>query len=230
MFQRTNSLVFYSGILILFSIAALACSSSDGEEKPFEDSALLEGVETNLELASTEFNDVLEIPSIYTCYGLDVSPPVSWSGVPEGTRSLALIVDEPDRRHRVHWVLYDLPPDATDLPGRTSFTDEKVLGAGKQGRNDFGRMGWAGPCPEPGGKNEAFYAFNLYALDTVLRLDIEEGAKRNDVLRAMEGHVVGHGRLTGKFCRTDAASPGGSGSSQTRGRGSCPPIAETSSD
>lgn len=211
-------LVLYPSIVTLFSIVAMACSSGDGQDTPLEDSALLEGVEANIELTSTGFSDGGDIPGEHTCYGLDRSPPVSWSSVPEGTLSLALIVDERDEGHRVHWVIYDLPPDARELPGKISFTQETLLGGGKQGRNDFRRMGWAGPCPDPGGKNEGSYLFNIYALDTVLGIEVEGGARRTDVIRAMEGHVIGYGQLMGKFCRTDGLVQ----HSGSAGRGSCP--------
>ena len=220
MLKPMSPLVLYLSIVTLFSLAAIACSSGDGEDTPLDASALLEGVGANIELTSTELSNGAEIPGVYTCYGLDVSPPVSWSGVPEGALGLALIVDEPDEGHRVHWVIYDLPPDATELPGRISFTQETVLGRGKQGRNDFRRMGWAGPCPDPGGDHEGSYLFNIYALDTVLGIEIEGGARRNDLIRAMEGHVIGHGQLMVKFCRSDGSVNEDQG---TAGRGSCPP-------
>ena len=177
MLKPMSPLVLYLSIVTFFSLAAIACSSGDGEDTPLDASVLLEGVGANIELTSTELSNGAEIPGVYTCYGLDVSPPVSWSGVPEGALGLALIVDEPDEGHRVHWVIYDLPPDATELPGRISFTQETVLGRGKQGRNDFRRMGWAGPCPDPGGDHEGSYLFNIYALDTVLGIEIEGGGR-----------------------------------------------------
>ena len=218
MFKRVNPRALYPSIVVLLSVVAIACTSGDGQDPPPAASSLLEGVETNIELTSVEFSDGGEIPGVYTCYGLDTSPPVSWSSVPDGTLSLALIVDEPDEGHQVHWVIYDMPPEARELPGRISFTLETVPGGGKQGRNDFRRKGWAGPCPDPGGKNEGSYLFSVYALDTVLGIDVEGGARRNDVIRAMEGHVIGHGQLMGTFCRTDGLVA----HSGSAGKGSCP--------
>ena len=230
MFKSMRHLVLYPSIVTLISFVTMACSSGDGQDTPgdgqdtpLEDTALLEGVDVNIELTSTEFSNGGDIPGEYTCKGLDRSPPVAWNGVPEGTRSLTLIVDEPDEGHRVHWVVYDLPPEVTELPRYISILEKSVHG-GKQGRNHSAGPGWSGPCPEEGVKNAGSYVFNIYALDTVLDIEVEGGARRNDVIRAMEGHVIGHGRLIGTFCRSDARGgdslTGGGGSS---GRGSCPP-------
>ena len=221
-------MVLYLSMLVLLSIGALACSSGDGDDGdggPLGDIDVLAGVETNIELTSTQFSDGRDIPGVHTCYGLDRSPALSWSDVPSGTLSLALIVGQPDAPggdDRAHWVIYDLPQDVTGLPVNISITEKTVLG-GKQGRNDSKRLGWEGPCPERGGDHEGSYVFNLYALDTVLGIDVEGGARRNDVLRAMEGHVIGHGRLMGKYCQSDAGSSG-SLATGSRNRGSCPPL------
>ncbi|MDP6494134.1 MAG: YbhB/YbcL family Raf kinase inhibitor-like protein, partial [Dehalococcoidia bacterium] len=222
-FKPMRPLVLYPGIVILFSLVAMACSSGDGQDTPLEVSALLQGLEANIDLTSTEFSNGGDIPAEYTCKGLDRSPPVAWGGVPEGTRSLTLIVDEPDEGHRGHWVIYDLPSEVTELPRYISILEKTVQG-GKQGRNHTNGPGWSGPCPEEGGKNEGTYVFNIYALDTVLGIEVEGGARRNDVIRAMEGHVIGYGQLIGKFCRSDAAAVGTSYAGGTLGRGSCPPL------
>ena len=208
-------------MLTLLSFAAMACSSGDGDGgggEPLVDVDVLVGVETNMQLTSSGFGDGGDIPGAHSCYGIGTSPPLSWSGVPEGTQSLALIVEDPAGDDPVHWVVYDLPPDVTGLPGSISITQETVLG-GKQGRNDYNRRGWEGPCPDRGGEGEAFYVFDLYALDTVLGIDVEGGARRNDVFRAMNGRVIGHGRLMGKYCQSDKSTV-----TLTRGRGTCPPF------
>ena len=229
MFEPMRQLVLYLSIVTLFSIVAMACSSDDSQEDtPLEDSALLEGLEANIELTSAEFSNGGDIPAEYTCKGLDRSPPVAWGDVPEGTRSLSLIVDQPDKGHRVHWVVYDLPPELAELPRYISILEKSVHG-GKQGRNHSGGAGWSGPCPEEGGKNEGSYVFNIYALDTVLSIDVEGGVRRNDVIRAMDGHVIGHGQLIGRFCRSDAVSTDGYGDGGgSVGRGSCPPTESSS--
>ena len=148
-----------------------------------------------LALTSSAFAPNGPIPSRHTCEGRDLSPPLSWSGVPEGTRSLALIVDDPDapdpaapRTIWVHWVLYDLPSDTRELP------EGGVPAAARQGRNDFKQTGYRGPCP-PIGRHR--YVHKLYALDTVLG---DLGApSRSDLERAMEGHVLARAELVGTY-------------------------------
>ena len=150
-----------------------------------------------MQLTSAAFAEGAAIPNKYTCEGQDVSPPLSWSGLPGGARSLALIVDDPDapdpaapRMTWVHWVLYNLPPQSQGLPeGAAS------LSAGtKQGRSDFGRTGYGGPCP-PVGRHRYFH--KLYALDTVLP-DLREPTKAQLEL-AMKGHVLAQAQLIGTY-------------------------------
>ncbi len=137
------------------------------------------------------------IPPHYTCDGDDVSPPLSWSGIPEGTKSLALIADDPDapRGTWVHWVLYNLPPDLSDLPEDVR-RDRELPNGARQGTNDFQRIGYGGPCP-PGGRHR--YFFKLYALDTVL--DLDPGATKEQLLRAMDGHVLAEAEVMGTYSR-----------------------------
>jgi Raf kinase inhibitor-like YbhB/YbcL family protein len=149
-----------------------------------------------LTVNSSAFTEGGGIPARYTCEGQDVSPPLAWSGLPAGTKSLALIVDDPDapdpkapKRTWVHWVLYDIPPTATSLP------EGGALPSGiREGRNDWGRKGYGGPCP-PVGRHRYFH--KLYALDTVLG-DLGEPTKAQ-VEKAMEGHVLAEGRLMGTY-------------------------------
>jgi hypothetical protein len=150
-------------------------------------------------LRSSAFEAAAEIPSRHTCEGEDVSPPLTWSDPPAGTRSFALIVDDPDapdpkapKRTWVHWVAYDLPADARAL--------DEGAGAGalprgaRAGRNDWGRPDWGGPCP-PIGRHRYFH--KLYALDTLLG---ELGAPDKSALeRAMQGHVLGRAELMGTY-------------------------------
>ena len=146
-----------------------------------------------LTLSSPDFGEGGTIPRRYTCDGEDVSPPLSWAGVSDGAVSLALIVDDPDARGFAHWVLFDLAPTATsDVPAGYSASPD----APPQGTNDFGRPGYAGPCP-PSGSHR--YVFTLYALDTLLSLP---GAPRlSEVRQAMRGHVLAEARLTASFRR-----------------------------
>lgn len=145
-----------------------------------------------LALTSSAFEAENTIPEKYTCEGPDLSPPLSWSGVPDDTQSLALIADDPDAPAGtwVHWVLYDIPAETHQLP-------EDASGVGTEGINDFNREGYGGPCPPPGSPHR--YFFKLYALDTTLNLD--PGASKQNVLEAMEGHILDQGQLMGTFSR-----------------------------
>jgi Raf kinase inhibitor-like YbhB/YbcL family protein len=152
-----------------------------------------------LSLRSSEFSDGGEIPKRYTCEGSDLSPPLAWSGVPEGTKSLVLVVEDPDapdpkapKMTWVHWVLYNLPSAADALP--EGVTPEALPAGTKHGLNDWKRPGYGGPCP-PIGRHRYFH--KLYALDTVLTgLGSPTKAK---LLKAMEGHVLAQAELVGTY-------------------------------
>jgi len=152
-----------------------------------------------LSITSDAFRAGAEIPAKFTCDGADVAPPLAVDGVPEGARSLALIVDDPDapdpaapKRVWVHWVLYDLAPAAVRLPEGSG---DPPPGA-RAGTNDWGRTGYGGPCP-PIGRHR--YFFKLYALDTPLG-DLKAPTKAK-LLKAMEGHVVAQAELMGTYQR-----------------------------
>ncbi len=156
-----------------------------------------------LSLSSPAFANNGPIPKKYTCEGADVSPPLAWKGIPAQARSLALIVDDPDapdpaapKTTWVHWVLYNLPVGAADLP-------EAVAGSAlpegtREGLNDWQRKGYGGPCP-PIGRHR--YFFKLYALDAVLAAI--DKPTRQAVERAMHGHVVAQAELVGTFRKGD---------------------------
>ena len=153
----------------------------------------------SLTITSSAFTDGGEIPARHTCQGDDISPPLAWSGVPGAARSLALIVDDPDapdpkapRMTWVHWVLYNLPPQATGLPEGVA-PDELPGGTG-QGINSWNRTGYGGPCP-PIGRHRYFH--KLYALDTVLDLSGKPSGKA--VEAALRGHVIGQAELVGTY-------------------------------
>ncbi len=148
-------------------------------------------------VTSVAFDEGGLIPPRYTCDGANVSPPIQLTGVPEETKSIALICDDPDAPAGtwVHWVIYDLPPDLPGLPEAVS-PDKTVLGGAKQGLSDFRKIGYGGPCP-PGGTHR--YFFKIYALDTATSLG--PGARKGDLLKAMEGHVIAEGRLMGRYSR-----------------------------
>ena len=154
---------------------------------------------TTMELTSSAFAPNTDIPSPYTCDGRDQSPPLAWSGEPAGTKSLALIVDDPDapdpaapKMTWVHWVLYNIPPDAA---GFAAGVLPANLPAGtRQGLNDWQREGYGGPCP-PIGRHR--YVHKLYALDTVL--PVLQPATKTALEKAMRGHILAQGELVGYY-------------------------------
>ena len=148
-------------------------------------------------LTSTAFDHEAAIPQRFSCDGDDVSPALSWAGVPEGTESFAFIVDDPDAPGGtfVHWVYFNIPSDTTELPEGVPTVDRPSQG-GVQGQNNFRRTGYGGPCP-PGGTHR--YFFNLYALDTTV--DLEPGAGKGDLMAAMDGHVLAQAQLMGTYTR-----------------------------
>jgi Raf kinase inhibitor-like YbhB/YbcL family protein len=165
-----------------------------------------------MKLRSPEFADGEMIPKKLTCDGSDSSPRLEWSGVPESAQSLALICDDPDAPMGTwsHWVVVNLSPQVTALkegvPREKSIAATATEGSGlddgsspvaEQGKNDFGNIGYGGPCP-PGGTHR--YFFRIYALDS--RLELASPASRAQVLKAVSGHIVGEGRLMGKYQRT----------------------------
>ncbi len=150
-----------------------------------------------MRIESPAFSDGGAIPKQHTCDGTDSSPALAWSGVPAGAKSLALICDDPDAPAGVwvHWVLFDLPPGAAGVPEKVAATP-KLAGGGIQGKNDFGKIGYGGPCP-PSGTHR--YQFKLYALDAYVAL--APGATKAQLLTAMKGHVLAEAKLTGKYAR-----------------------------
>lgn len=150
-----------------------------------------------MELTSTAFMEGASIPKKYTCDGKNVSPPLLWRGAPDGTLSFALIADDPDAPAGtwVHWVIYQIPPEKNGLQEEIS-ARRKLENGMIQGENDFGRVGYGGPCP-PGGTHR--YFFKLYALDT--GLDLQPGATKRELLNAMEGHILEETKLVGRYSR-----------------------------
>ncbi len=151
-----------------------------------------------LSLSSTAFKGGERIPVKYTCEGQDVSPPLTWSEPPQGTQSLTLIVDDPDAPGGAftHWVLFNIPPDSGELPEAVP-TQAQLSSGALQGKNDFGKIGYGGPCPPPGRLHR--YCFTLYALDRVL--DLKAGVSKKQVLDAMQGHILAQEQLIGTYQR-----------------------------
>ena len=152
-----------------------------------------------LNLTSQSFSENSEIPKKFTCDGDDISPNLAWSGLPDGTKSLALIVDDPDapdpaapKMVFVHWVVYNIPPELDGLP--ENLTDDTLPQGAKSGINDFKKTGYGGPCP-PVGRHR--YVHKLYALDKVLP-DLSEPSK-DELLQAMDGHILEQTQLVGTY-------------------------------
>ena len=155
----------------------------------------------NIELTSRAFSHNDSIPTIYTCDGKDISPPLSWSSLPDGTRSLVLIVEDPDapdprapKMTWIHWVLYNLPAGISGL-GENAANGNLPVGA-MEGLNSWGRTGYGGPCP-PIGRHR--YFFKLYGLDSMLP-DLGQPNKEK-LLHAMQGHILGRAELIGTYQR-----------------------------
>jgi Raf kinase inhibitor-like YbhB/YbcL family protein len=178
-------------ILAMLPILCFACkSSTDNSEAEGEN-------KMEIKVTSPAFEDGGLIPARYTCDGEDISPPLQWEDVPEGTVSIALISDDPDAPMGtwVHWVLFNLPADTRALA--ENVPPDKILANGaKQGTTDFGRIGYGGPCP-PSGTHR--YFFKIYALD--VEIDSPAGITKSQLLSAMEGHILGKGRLICKYKR-----------------------------
>jgi Raf kinase inhibitor-like YbhB/YbcL family protein len=151
-----------------------------------------------IQILSPAFADGQPIPDKYACAGQNVSPPLTWTNSPADAKSFALIADDPDAPTGtwVHWVIYNLAPAATSLAENTPPLPQ-LPGGAKQGVNDFGQIGYGGPCP-PQGKPHRYF-FKIYALDTML--DLNSGATKNELLKAMDGRVLAEGQLWGTYQR-----------------------------
>ncbi|HET7603147.1 MAG TPA: YbhB/YbcL family Raf kinase inhibitor-like protein [Gemmatimonadales bacterium] len=164
------------------------------------------------EIHSSAFEQGQPIPSRHTCEGDDISPPLAWSGAPEGTKSYALLVDDPDapdpaapKRLWLHWIRYNIGPDVQEL-AEGAGNNAPTLGA-QDLRNDDKVAGWSGPCP-PRGRHR--YFFHLYALDTMLT-GLGEGATRKEFEHAMEGHVLGTAEMMGTYQKAGRREGGKAG-------------------
>jgi Raf kinase inhibitor-like YbhB/YbcL family protein len=153
----------------------------------------------SLTITSSAFGAGASIPATYTCEGDDVSPPLAWSGVPAGAKSLALVIDDPDapdpaapQRTWTHWIVYNLPPGAAALPQAAG--REGLPAGAREGLNDWRKKGYGGPCP-PIGRHRYFH--KLYALDTLLP-DLGD-LTRPQLEEAMRGHVLEHAELIGLY-------------------------------
>jgi Raf kinase inhibitor-like YbhB/YbcL family protein len=191
-------------ICLLFIVAILLCSCRS--EAPSNSSNSNNGNQSVqrtpevkkvlIKITSKAFQEGGMIPKEYTCDGANVSPPLAWDSAPDHTRSFALIADDPDAPGKtwVHWVVFNLPASARELA--ENIPAEGSIAGGRQGTTDFRKVGYGGPCPPSGAHR---YYFKLYALDTELALD--SSATKEQLLKAMEGHVLAEGQLMGKYQR-----------------------------
>ena len=184
--------------LSLFTVRNAACTSLILISIFFvcnADKSSKKGPDMTMQVTSPAFKQSDMIPDRYTCKGEDLSPALRWAGVPSGTKSLALIFDDPDAPMGtwVHWIIYNIPADSAGLPENVPAANP-VKGGGIQGANSWGRIGYGGPCP-PSGTHR--YFFRLYALDTML--DLKPGATKSQLLKTMEGHILAEGELMGRY-------------------------------
>jgi Raf kinase inhibitor-like YbhB/YbcL family protein len=176
-------------VWVIIGFCLLVVAHASGQTKGGQDMAI--------KVVSASFTEGGIIPKQYTCDGKDVSPSLSWSGVPEDAKSIALICDDPDAPGGtwVHWVLFNLPPKTDGLAEGVPSSKTLKNGA-KHGANDFRKFGYGGPCP-PSGTHR--YYFKVYALDTML--DLDPGITKGDLVEAMKGHILAEGQLMGRYKR-----------------------------
>lgn len=175
---RLRLVWIYSLFIVIFFIG---CTEKQDEVIPMSE----------LELTSSAFENEADIPDKYTCMGEDINPPLDIRGIPEGTRSLVLIIDDPDAPmgNWDHWIVFNIKPVS-------KIEENSVPEGAVQGVNDFGRTDYGGPCP-PSGTHR--YMFKLYALGTTLNLD--SSAKKIDVETAMKGHIIAQTKLVGLYTK-----------------------------
>ena len=182
--------------IVLLMMLASACAQKTAA--PTENSATRAASPNQLPaiaITSSAFQNGGAIPRQYTCDGVNVSPPLEWSGLPKSTKTIAIIADDPDAPAGtwVHWVIYNLPGDTIGMVENLPPTEE-IKGGGAQGKNDFEKIGYGGPCP-PSGTHR--YFFKLYALDT--ELPLKPGAGKADVEKAAAGHILAQAQLIGTY-------------------------------
>lgn len=179
-------------------IFAVSCASPTQTVSPQGHPGATVQDQKKIEIAvtSTAFKEGEPIPRQHTCQGINISPPLEWTATP-GAKTLAIVCDDPDAPGGAwtHWLVYNLPAATIGLIENMPAQD-KVAGGGMQGTNDFGKIGYGGPCP-PSGTHH--YFFRLYALDA--ELPLKPGATKDQLLKAMEGHILAQGQLMGTYSR-----------------------------
>ena len=197
MAKRSGVIARWTGmaLLLLNPLGSTGCGR--GGLLPPDDPARM-----TIRLVSPAFKDGDAIPKSHTCDGTNISPPLAWSQIPSSARSLVLLCDDPDAPMKTwsHWVVFNLSPEVDSLGEGIASVESLKLREGhsaRQGKNDFGNIGYDGPCP-PAGTHR--YVFRLYALDATL--DLGHGAMRSRVVQAMEGHILAQGLMTGKYAKS----------------------------
>lgn len=186
-----------ANLLRLTGVGLVSCRTNSNPS-PTSMQLPTKSVGKTMKLESTAFTANEMIPFLYTCDGQDISPELHWNTPPTGTQSLALIVDDPDAPSGifVHWVLYDIPPETRHLPQAVTASSTLPNG-GTQGKNDFGNLGYGGPCPP---SDVHRYFFKLYALDR--ELGLTSGATKAQLEAAMDGHILASAELIGRYARS----------------------------
>jgi Raf kinase inhibitor-like YbhB/YbcL family protein len=192
--KRNMKKIIYSILILISALVLLTYVSGCIGQQDKDNIEEVEAMQ-NISILADAFKYGEVIPSEYTCTGKDISPGLSWTGIPEGTKSVVLIMDDPDAPGGtfVHWVLFNIPAMTQKLP--KAVKKDKVLeDFSRQGMTDFGYIGYGGPCPPPGKYHR--YFFRIYALDKMLEL--LPGASRNQIDRAMKDHILANGELMGQ--------------------------------
>jgi len=193
-FQRNSNFVVRLLCISLVALVWISQSASKGVAQ----SAAKGASNMAFTIQSSDFANGADIPRAFSCEGEDRSPNLSWSGAPEGTKAFALIADDPDAPAGtwVHWVIFNIPAKTQSLPAGVE-KKEQVADGAKQGRNDFHKIGYGGPCPPPGKAHR--YFFKLYALGS--EVSLQAGAAKADLEQAMAGNILGKAELMGRYKR-----------------------------
>lgn len=189
---KHNSIGQVAVFFMILCLVAMLVTGCEPGEQPRKEGEMV------LPVLSPVFQEGDTIPTKYTCQGQDISPRLVWREPPTGTQTFALILDDLDAPGGVftHWILFNIPSNSRELPEAVP-TQAQLASGALQGKNDFGKTGYGGPCPPPGRPHR--YQFTIYALDD--SLDLEAGASKKQVLDAMQGHVLAQGQLTGTYRR-----------------------------
>jgi Raf kinase inhibitor-like YbhB/YbcL family protein len=189
--QRHDLFLILAILTVLCLVTMLLAGCGAGEQPPEEKGK-------TLSITSPAFQEGDKMPDKYTSQGEDISPPLAWSEPPEGTQSFVLIMDDPDAPGGTftHWVIFNIPSNSRGLSEGVP-TEDQLSDGTIQGKNDFDRIGYRGPSPPPGRAHR--YKFTLYALEQ--SLDLKAGASKNQILDAIQEHILAQGELTGIYQR-----------------------------